>query len=107
MAKRRNKRRKKQPAAPRARRSRPRKSPSSQKRSSEKRSSSKKTGLADRRGAPRSIAALERELEAMRQQLSEVLEQQAATTVVLRAVSTSSGELKAVFDTMLENATRI
>jgi two-component system, NtrC family, sensor kinase len=69
------------PAAPRARRPAPRRS---------HRSDSKK----------KNIALLSREL-------SEALEQQAATSEVLRVIASSAGELKPVFQTMLERAVRI
>jgi hypothetical protein len=50
---------------------------------------------------------LKRTLAKYRREINEVLDQQAATSEVLRAISSGSGELKPVFEAMLDNAVRI
>ena len=54
-----------------------------------------------------SAADLESQLAQALSELSEARDQQAATSDVLRLISSSRGELKRVFEAILENATRI
>jgi signal transduction histidine kinase len=54
-----------------------------------------------------SYADLENKVEQRTAELSETLEQQTATSEVLQVISSSQGELKPVFQTMLENAARV
>ncbi len=73
-----------------------------------------KTAQPKRRNAPKvarhrkpAADGLNKKVAQLTRERDELLEQQAATSEVLRVISASPGELQPVFDAMLKNATRI
>src|SRR5262245_39631166 len=69
--------------------------------------SQRKIGPKARKASTASIGDLQEQLDGRTRDLEEALQRQAATSEILRVISSSPSDLKPVFETILANATRL
>src|SRR5262245_30631747 len=69
--------------------------------------SQRKIGPKARKASTASIGDLQEQLDGRARDLEEALQRQAATSEILRVISSSPSDLKPVFETILANATRL
>jgi len=66
-----------------------------------------RSGKAKRVAPPQPVFELTQEVETLRQELNQTLEQQSATSEILRAIARSPTDLQPVLETLVENAVKL